>query len=137
VTGPAVLERDALIVTCGISAGIHAALAPEHFAEELGAGLGFSTAAIGLAVLAAVLTRSARAWALLAAVAVLTGLLASYALAVTSGLPLLHPEPEPVTSLALVTKAVEAVGLLAAAHLFAQVSVRPAHLLRPSKGTLT
>jgi hypothetical protein len=42
------------------------------------------------------------------------GLIASYALAITSGLPLLHPEPEPVDALALATKAIEAAGLAAA-----------------------
>ena len=48
----------------------------------------------------------------------------SYALATTSGLPLLHPDPEPVDSLALVTKAIEVAGLLAAVHLL--VRGRPA-----------
>jgi hypothetical protein len=137
VTGLAALERDVVIVACSVSAGIHAALAPEHFAEGLGAGLGFIAAAILLAALAVALTRSVNAWALLAAVAVLTGLLGSYALAITSGVPLLHPEPEPVTGLALFTKAVEAGGLLAAAQLLAYVSSEPAFHLTPRKGTLT
>jgi hypothetical protein len=47
----------------------------------------------------------------------LLGLLASYAVAVTSGLPVLHPDPEPLDGLALTTKAVEIVGLLAASSL--------------------
>ena len=38
----------------------------------------------------------------------------SYALAITTGLPVLHPDPEPVDGLALATKAIEAAGLLAA-----------------------
>ena len=41
----------------------------------------------------------------------------SYALAVTTGVPLLHPDREAVDLLALGTKAVETVGLLAAAGL--------------------
>jgi hypothetical protein len=41
----AAIERDALIVACAISAGIHAALTPAHFAEGTGAGLGFAAAA--------------------------------------------------------------------------------------------
>ena len=45
----------------------------------------------------------------------LLGLLAAYALATTTGVPALHPEVEPVEGLALVTKAVEGAGLLAAA----------------------
>jgi hypothetical protein len=44
----------------------------------------------------------------------LAGLIASYALATTTGFPFLHPDPEPVDNLALGTKAVEAVGLFAA-----------------------
>jgi hypothetical protein len=51
------------------------------------------------------------------AAAVLGGLLISYALAVTTGIPLLYPEQEPVDGLALATKGVEAAGLLAALQL--------------------
>jgi hypothetical protein len=137
VIAPTVLERDAVIVACGISAGIHAALTPGHFAEGPGAGLGFLAATVLLAILVVALTRQPSAATLGGAVAVLTGLLASYAVAITSGLPLLHPEPEPVDGLALFTKAIEAVGLLAASHLLWRE--RPAvalTLLRP-KGTPT
>ena len=35
------LERDTVIVACAVSAGIHAALTPEHFDEGFGAGAGF------------------------------------------------------------------------------------------------
>lgn len=45
------------------------------------------------------------------------GLLASYALAATSGIPLLHPDVEPVDGLALATKAVELLGLALAVDL--------------------
>jgi hypothetical protein len=48
---------------------------------------------------------------------VFAGLLGSYALATTTGLPVLHPHPEPVDGLALATKAIEALGLLAATSL--------------------
>jgi hypothetical protein len=131
------VERDAVIVACAISAGIHAALAPDHFAEGTGAGLGFLAAVVLLAALAVALTRRPSAAVLLGAVAVLAGLIGSYALAITSGLPLLHPEPEPVDGLAVFTKAVEAGGLLAAGHLLWRA--RPALALtfpRP-RGTLT
>jgi voltage-gated potassium channel Kch len=110
-------ERDALILVCAISAGIHAALTPAHFAEGAGAGLGFLGAAVLLVALAAALTRTATGVVLLVTAAVLAGLIGSYALAITSGVPVLHPEPEPVTGLALFTKAVEIAGLLAASHL--------------------
>ena len=132
------LERDALIVACAISAGIHAALTPEHYVEGTGAGLGFVVAAILLAGLAVALTqRPASTVALTAAAVVLAGLLASYALASTTGLPVLHPAAEPVDDLALATKAIEAFGLLAAAHLLwrGRPAVATTHL-RP-KGRLT
>ena len=130
-------ERNVLIVVCAISAGTHAALTPEHFADGRGAGLGFLSATVLLAALAVALTRRPSPTALRGSAVVLVGLLVSYVLATTTGLPLLHPDVEPVDSLALATKAIEVVGLLAAVHLL--VRGRPAvaatHLL--PKGTLT
>jgi len=109
------VDRDVVIVACAISAGIHAALTPEHFDEGVGAGGGFLVAAVVLGVLAVVLTRRrAPAVALLASALVFAGLIASYVLAITNGVPLLHPEVEPVETLAVVTKAIEAVGIVAA-----------------------
>jgi CHASE2 domain-containing sensor protein len=131
------VERDALILACAISAGIHAALTPSHVAEGAGAGLGFLGAAVVLAALVAVLRRRDTSAVVLATAAVLGGLLGSYALAITSGLPLLHPEPEPVTGLALFTKAIEIVGLVAVSHLLwrGRPAVAVTHL-RP-KGRLS
>lgn len=131
----AVLERDAVIVACAISAGIHAALTPDHLVEGTGSGLGFLAAAVLLAALAAELTLRPSTSVLLGTVAVLAGLIGSYALAITSGLPLLHPEPEPVDSLALFTKAIEAGGLLAAAHLLWRGRPALALTLPRTKGT--
>ncbi len=112
------LKADVVILACAISAGIHGALAPDHFSEGAGTGLGFVASAVVLAAVAVWLTaRPASRLALAGAAAIFVGLLASYALAVTSGLPLLHPEPEPVDGLALATKAIEVVGLAAAASL--------------------
>jgi hypothetical protein len=112
------LKGDVVIVACAVSAGIHGALVPGHFDEGTGAGLGFVAATVALAGLVVWLTaRPASRLGLAAAAAVLVGLLASYALAVTSGLPVLHPEPEPVDGLALATKAIEVVGLAAASSL--------------------
>jgi hypothetical protein len=109
------VRRDVVILACAISAGIHGALVPEHFAEGMGPGVGFVVATGALAFVAAALTlRPANALAPAAAAAVLAGLLASYALAITTGLPVLHPDSEPVDGLALATKAIEAAGLLAA-----------------------
>jgi hypothetical protein len=62
----------------------------------------------------ALTVRPASELAVAGAAFVLAGLLASYLLATTTGLPVLHPEPEAVDGLALATKAIEAAGLLAA-----------------------
>jgi hypothetical protein len=114
VTSRAGLARDVVIVACAISAGIHAALVPEHLEEGRAPGIAFAISAVLLAGLAVVLTRRPPSAASLAAAgAVLLGLLASYALAITTGFPLLHPDAEPVEGLAVGTKAIEAVGLLA------------------------
>jgi hypothetical protein len=128
------VTRDLVIVACAISAGIHAALAPEHFRESTAAGVGFLAAAVILAAVAAALTRRPGSALLLGVgAASFAGLLGSYALAATTGLPLLHPEPEPVTGLALFTKGVEAVGLFAAANSLTAFSPPLPRL----KGTLT
>jgi hypothetical protein len=112
------LRRDVVILACAISAGIHGALVPDHFDESTGAGLGFAAATVLLAALAVALTlRPAGGLALTGAAAVFAGLLVGYALATTTGLPVLHPDPERVDALALATKAMEAIGLLAAIHL--------------------
>jgi len=127
---------DLVIVACAVSAGVHGALVPSHFAEGTGAGLGFVAATVLLAVLVVWLTwRPGNACAVAAALVTFAGLLASYALAVTTGLPVLQPDPEPVDSLALATKAIEVVGLLAASSLLWRGRVA-ATVLQP-KGTPT
>lgn len=115
---PTELARDLVVFACAISAGIHGALVPAHFAETTASGVGFLGAAVVLAALVVALTRRPGSTTALALAAlVLVGLLVSYALATTAGLPLLHPDRESVDGLALATKAIEAVGLLAAVHL--------------------
>ena len=122
------IARDLVVVACAISAGVHAALAPEHFADGTAAGAGFVAAAAGLAGAAVALTvRPTSAAALRGSALLLAGLLVTYTLAVTSGLPVLHPTPEPLDGVAVVTKAIEAAGLVAAAQL----------LVPHPKGTLT
>ena len=131
VTG---LGRDVVILACAVSAGIHGALASGHFAEGPGAGGGFVAATALLALLAIALTRSPASALLLAGAAfVLAGLILSYALATTTGMPVLHPQPEPVDGLALATRAIEAVGLLAATSLL----WHPAVTHPQPKGTTT
>ncbi len=129
------LRTDLVILVCAISAGIHGALVPNHFEEGTGAGLGFVAATVLLAVFAVVLTRKPAQLALLATGAVLVGLIASYAVVITTGFPVLHPEPEAVDALALFTKAVEAVGLVLVASLLRRPSL--ALTLTQPKGTLT
>lgn len=109
------MRRDLVVLACAVSAGIHAALAPAHFAEGARPGIGFAAAAVALAVIVVAMTRRPAATAPLAGAAlVLAGLLGSYALAVTVGMPMLHPSPEPLDGPALLTKTVEAAGLVAA-----------------------
>ena len=110
-------RTDLVILTCAISAGIHGALVGDHFQEGTGAGLGFVAATVLLGFLAVALTRGSSQLALVTAVAVFTGLIASYALVLTTGFPVLHPEQEAVDGLALFTKAIEAIGLVLAASL--------------------
>jgi hypothetical protein len=131
------LDRyDVVILACASSAGIHAALVPEHLREGVGPGTGFVLSVVALASVVVALTRRpVSGVALGAAAVVLAGLLAAYALATTTGLPVLHPEVEPVDGLALLTKAIEAAGLLAASRLLRRPPV--AVPLRQAKGTLT
>jgi len=129
------LRADAVILSCAISAGIHAALVPEHFEEGIGAGVGFVVAAVVLGVLAVVLTRAPGELAFGVTATVFAGLIASYALATATGFPILHPERETVDELALFTKAVEAVGLVLAASLLRRQSLAPT--APQPKGTLT
>jgi hypothetical protein len=130
------LRGDIVILACAISAGIHGALVPGHFDEGIGAGVGFVAATVALAGLVVWLTRRpASASALAAAALTFAGLLASYALATTTGLPVLHPDPEPVDGLALATKGIEAAGLLAALGLLWRPRV--AATLPQPRGRLT
>lgn len=131
------LARDLLVLACASSAGVHAALTPEHLHERVAAGAGFLVSALVVGSLGVVLTlRPESRLAAHAAAAVLAGLVLAYALAVTTGLPVLHPDPEPVDGLGLATKAVELAGLAAALALAAR---SPAdRLTRPRpKGTTT
>lgn len=124
------LRHDVVILACAISAGIHGALVPDHLAEGLGAGIGFVAATLVLACFATAITRYPTSiLALTGAAAAFAGLIGSYALATTTGVPVLHPDPEPLDGLALATKAIEVVGLLSALSLL--------WLPPPAKGALT
>ena len=124
------VRHDLLIVTCAVSAGVHAALTPAHFREGVVEGAGFAVATLLLAGLVVALTyRPASRAALVATALTFTGLLVSYLLAATSGIPLLHPDLEPVDRLALATKAVESLGLVLAVELARRLRpATPEHL---------
>jgi hypothetical protein len=107
-------RANVVILCCAISAGIHAALVPEHFDEGTGAGLGFVLSTVLLLAVAVILTRRPNPLAFAAGAALFAGLLVAYAFAVTTGVPVLHPETEALDGLALLTKAVEALGLAGA-----------------------
>ena len=126
------LRRDVVILACAVSAGIHGALVPAHFGEGVGAGVAFVVAAALLAGLALWLTlRPARLLPSAGAALVLAGLLAGYALATTTGVPVLHPEPEPIDGLALATKAFELVGLVTALSLVRRRAAISVPLIQP------
>ena len=129
------LRRDVVILACAVSAGIHGALAPAHFDEGVGAGIAFVVSAAVLAGLALWLTlRPAGPLPPAVAALVFAGLLVSYALATTAGVPVLHPEPEPVDGVALATKASELVGLVTASSLLRRRPAVSLPLIQP-KGT--
>jgi hypothetical protein len=117
------LRSDIVILTCAVSAGIHGALVQDHFREGAGAGIGFVVATVLLAVLAVALTRNPSQVALTGTAAVFIGLIGSYALVITTGVPVLHPEVEGAEGLALFTKGVEAFGLITAASLMRRPSL--------------
>jgi hypothetical protein len=126
------LRRTLVVLACASSAGIHGAFAPDHFTEGMGTGAGFVAATAGLAAGAVALTLKPESTLALSGAAVtLAGLLVGYALATTTGLPVLHPDPEQLDGLALATKAIEAAGLLAASSLIRRPSVAVTQL----KGT--
>ena len=108
---------------------------PATSTKAPGPGLGFAAATVALTGTVLWLTwRPSSTLAIAVAAATLSGLLVSYALAITTGVPVLHPHAEPIEGLALATKAIEAVGLLAATSLLMR-HVALTHI-RP-KGALT
>lgn len=81
--------RDALTVTVAVSAGVHAALAPEHWNERHVLGVGFALATVALAATGTALHLNRFAPVAPApAGLVLAGLTVLYLLSRTTGLPL-------------------------------------------------
>jgi hypothetical protein len=128
------LRVDIVILVCAISAGVHGALVKDHFQEGTGAGVGFVVATVLLAAVAIILTHHRSQLVVVGAAVILAGLIVSYMLVITTGVPVLHPDVEAVNGLALFSKTIEVLGLLAASSLIRRPSFST---LTQPKGTLT
>ena len=109
-----VVLRYAVALACAVSAGVHAALVPDHWAEG-GPALGgaFAVYAIASAAFAMAVRRPEHdGWAPAAAAAVLALTVLAYGLSRTAGLPLLISEPEALDPLGVLTSAAEVLGVL-------------------------
>jgi len=110
------VRRPLVILALLASAAIHAALTPEHLVEMPGLGISFVAAAAAAVIVAGwVAFGHSNSHALLAASLLFAGMIAAWALAVTTGIPLLTDGAEPVELAAVICKLVEVAGLLAAA----------------------
>jgi hypothetical protein len=113
----------ALAVT--FSAGIHAALVPEHLEEMPRLGDAFIVAAVigSLIAVALVWRPDDRRLPILAGLFCL-GQIVAWGLFVSVSVPLFPGTPEPVEAIALVSKGIETLGLLLAAVLVASGELR-------------
>jgi hypothetical protein len=104
---------DLVVFACAASAGIHAALVPEHLREEPRLGVAFALAVVVLLATAAVVALKPidRGAARLAA-GVLGGLVVCYVASRTTGIPLLDPEPEAADAVGVSAVAIELAGLV-------------------------
>lgn len=102
-------------VVCAASAGVHAALVPEHYHEGglvLGGAFALDAVLLGIGALATS-RRSGRALP----VVVLLGTAFAYLLSRTTGIPFLIDEPEAPDALGLVTTVAEVVAAAVATQL--------------------
>jgi hypothetical protein len=114
-----------VIVACAVSAGAHAGLVPAHLREAPQLGIAFILPVVLLlaAVVALALRPDDRRVAQVA-VLLLAALIASWGASRITGISLLQPRPEPVDVVGLVTKLVEALGLVCALWLSQPVGGR-------------
>ncbi len=107
--------RYVVVFVCATSAGVHAALVPQHLGESRALGLTFALSAGALA-LSALVVRNPRhdSWAPMTAGALLGLTALAYALSRSTGIPWLIPDPEHLDVLGLATSAAEVVAALAA-----------------------
>jgi hypothetical protein len=109
----------ALLALCAFSAGTHIALSPKHLIESAPLGIGFLGAAgllliFGLGIF--IRPHSARLPLLIALISV--ALIGAYVISRTVGLPVLHPDPEAVDRVGVITKAAELVALFLSLRLY-------------------
>jgi hypothetical protein len=117
---------EGLLIACALSAGVHIALAPEHLSESALLGLSFIAAAVLLLALGLGVYLHPQSGLLALAIALLSSaLIAAYAASRTVGLPVLHPAPEALDAIGVITKAVEAIALALSVRL----------LLEPAAGS--
>jgi drug/metabolite transporter (DMT)-like permease len=108
--------RNVVAACCAASAGVHAALVPEHLDENALLGTGFAAAAVLL--LASTLTFSGRRTvsplAAPATALLLVALIGAYALSRTVGLTFIGAALEPVDAIGVLTQVAQVVALAAA-----------------------
>lgn len=109
--------RDALTVIVAVSAGVHAALVPEHWHERHALGAGFALATVALAATGTALhaNRLAPVAPAMAGL-VLAGLTVLYLLSRTAGLPLTGHEEWDTVGIA--TQVVQLTGVALAGRTF-------------------
>ena len=110
------LPRRGLVLALAASAGAHAALVPSHAAEGPLIGVLFAVSALVLAGFSVLVDRSERRAVVVAAGLLLGGLLALYAASrMVVVWPLAHVEP--IDAVGVITKLLEAAGLMLALSL--------------------
>ncbi len=111
-TNPADPAVTIVACACAASAGVHAALIPEHLREAAPLGILFVLAVILLLTAAAALVARPEGRLIARGVALLlAALIASWAASTTTGLVVVQPEPEAVDVVGVLTKLIEAIGL--------------------------
>jgi Kef-type K+ transport system membrane component KefB len=130
--------RQLLVLACAASAGVHFALAPEHWRESAISGVAFAASAVALAACAVALDRLPRSrLAVTAAAVLLAGLLGAYLLTRFTAMPPLADHAEPVDAVGVATKVVEAAGLALAVVVSQRTVGRPDRQPALQKGVRT
>jgi hypothetical protein len=104
-----------VVYACAASAGIHAAIVPEHLREEPRLGVAFIVTVLVLIATGTRMwarpTSGSVAWI---SVLVLGGLIAAYIATRTTGIPLLAPDPEAFDPVGVTAGCIELLGLVCA-----------------------